>query len=57
MGFPYGWRAPIEARMITHNRINLLGVDKEPLAGASGSVILSEEGKYMGMVTKKLKKE
>lgn len=53
LGFPYGWRTGIEAKIITHFQYEWLGIDRIPLKGASGSLILSEEGKIFGMLTKR----
>lgn len=53
LGFPYGWRTAIEAKIITHFREEWLGIDRIPQRGASGSLILSEKGKVLGMLTKR----
>lgn len=54
MGKPYGWTAPLIARMIEHDRYQILGIDRIPMPESSGSVVLNEEGKYMAMVVSKL---
>ena len=51
LGFPYGWRIALEAKIITNFRSELMGIDKVPEKGASGSVILSGGGKVLGMLT------
>lgn len=51
MGFPYGWRVALSAKIMDNMGLEILGIDRIPLEGASGSVILSEQGNYMAMLT------
>jgi len=54
MGLPYGWRIALEARITTlFKDIDILGIDRIPLPGASGSAILSEKGEVIGMLRAK----
>lgn len=53
LGFPYGWFAAREGRIIFHPRHSIMGINIIAIPGSSGSVVLSEDGKVLGMITKK----
>ena len=49
LGLPYDWSVALEAKIITNRSFEVVGIDRVMVPGSSGSVVVSEEGKILGM--------
>lgn len=54
LGYPYFWEVALRAKVIRNMWYDVLGLDRIDFPGASGSVVLSTEGKILGMITRSL---
>jgi len=54
LGYPYFWEVALTAKVIRNMWYDVLGLDRIDFPGASGSVVLSEDGKVLGMITRSM---
>lgn len=52
LGYPYFWEVALRAKVIRNMWYDVMGIDRIDFPGASGSVVLSKEGKVLGMITR-----
>jgi len=53
LGYPGGWSSPLETIVIYHQDFDLLGIQAQITGGASGSVVLGEDGAVLGIICKR----